>query len=146
MKAPRFPAIFIVPETTPAFSFPISIQNAHDGLKVISAPKTARARNIIEELLESERVTITIPKAANPNPIIEGKRRDSFNLPLRYIASTIMPKPVTCCSCKKRNGCIHSCFDRIQGKFFFNKWKHPGQSKIKSEIAANVLCHCHPYV
>ena len=40
---PRLPAMFIVPETLPAWRPPISIQKDQEGLSVISAPKIAIA-------------------------------------------------------------------------------------------------------
>ena len=51
-KAPRLPAIFIVPETRPEWFLPISIQNAQEGLRVISAPKTAMERYTIDRVAE----------------------------------------------------------------------------------------------
>lgn len=43
---PKLPAIFIVPLTVPECSFPISTHADQEGLKVMSAPKTAIEINI----------------------------------------------------------------------------------------------------
>ena len=53
IKAPMFPAMFIVPDTAPAFSLPISTQNAQEGGRVISAPKIAMLRQIMAPTAES---------------------------------------------------------------------------------------------
>ncbi len=42
---PMFPAMFIVPDTAPAFDRPMSMQNAHEGGSVMSDPNIASVRH-----------------------------------------------------------------------------------------------------
>ena len=82
-KDPRLPAMFIVPDTAPEFSFPISTHTDHDGLNVISAPKTANERKKTAKLTLSIYTPATKPIEANAKPIIAGnflEIEDSFFL------------------------------------------------------------------
>ena len=42
---PMLPAMFIVPDTAPAFDRPMSMQNAHEGGSVMSDPNIASVRH-----------------------------------------------------------------------------------------------------
>lgn len=75
-KEPIFPAIFMAPETVPAYDLPISTQNDQEGLNVMSAPKTAREREITEKRMLSPNKIPVIPVATNANPIIAGSDLD----------------------------------------------------------------------
>lgn len=89
---PRFPAIFIVPLTAPEFSLPISTQVDHDGLKVISAPKTAIEIKHIAPITSLIKRLITIPVAARLKPMIAGSFLDKVHFPFLYIRSTSQPE------------------------------------------------------
>ena len=71
---PILPIIFMVPETAPEFFPPISIQNVQLGAIVISTPKMAIQKKIMNVTAEMPgiRVQRTSPVTARPNPTIAG--------------------------------------------------------------------------
>ena len=79
IKDPILPAMFMVPETAPEFLFPTSTQSDHDGLNVISAPKTAMDKKITAlHALLIYKLT-TRPIDAKENPIMAGIILDFVN-------------------------------------------------------------------
>ena len=68
------------------------MQNAHEGLKVASAPNTATAKNRTEVKTVLEWMIMNIPKAANKKPAIAGIRLETFNEYFLYKKSTDNPE------------------------------------------------------
>ena len=76
---PIFPAMFMVPDTTPALDRPISIHVLHDGESVISAPKIAMLNHNEELSGVAACILPRIPVAANTKPMLAGSLRDSLH-------------------------------------------------------------------
>jgi hypothetical protein len=82
IKDPTFPAIFIVPETAPAFFFPISTQKLQLGLNVISAQKFAiYKKTTAPKAVSMYRLAIK-PIVASAKPRIAGNLLESLHIPL----------------------------------------------------------------
>ena len=92
IKAPKFPAIFMVPDTAPECSFPISAQNAQDDGNVISAPKMAILKNRVAPTAVFMKILPINPMAANANPMTAGKIRDFAQFPFLKILSPKAPE------------------------------------------------------
>src|SRR5262245_55047157 len=86
-----FPAMFIVPETSPACGPPMSMQDAHDGLRVMSAPKIATDNHAAAVSGSWRPSAATSPPADSRKPTIAGRRREAIQHPLRYSRSTSIP-------------------------------------------------------
>src|SRR5262245_31158384 len=82
-KLPRLPAMFMVPETAPAFLPAISMQKDHEGGRVMSAPKIATASHATAPPGVSMQTLASNPVAASVKPAIAGIRRDRFQWPAR---------------------------------------------------------------
>jgi len=69
-NAPNAPTMFICPVTVPARSPPTSMQNAQDGGRVMSAPKTVMLRKTTATITVSALRHPTSPIAAKAKPTI----------------------------------------------------------------------------
>src|SRR5262245_33304440 len=72
MKDPMLPAMFIVPDTAPAFARPMSMQNAQAGGRVMSEPNIASVKHSTagSGLLNAR--LASIPVAARMKPKVAG--------------------------------------------------------------------------
>ena len=66
---PTLPAMFIVPDTTPAWLRPMSMQNAQEGGSVMSAPNTAIDSSSTFAYISSATRLPSRPAAASTKPI-----------------------------------------------------------------------------
>ena len=93
IKEPRFPAIFIVPDTAPDLRPPISMQNVQLGAMVISTPNMAMLKvrikaNGVESAIW---VLSTRPTTPMEKPMTAGTRREATRYPLLYRKLTRPP-------------------------------------------------------
>ena len=78
---PRLPAMFIVPDTTPALLRPMSMQNAQEGGSVMSAPNTATDSSSTFAYMPSAARLPRRPAAASTKPMTAGTRREIVQCP-----------------------------------------------------------------